>query len=180
MSRIGKKNILLPDKVSVIIKDHTVTVRGPKGELSRIFPDSINVGLATKHLHITQTIISKKSNQLHGLSRTMLYNMVNGVSSGFTKSLEIQGVGYRSQMEGKSLILNLGYSHPVKIDPPEGIIITVENNVNINIMGIDKELVGEVAANIRSIRSPEPYKGKGVRYSNEYVQRKVGKAGKGK
>mgnify|MGYP003460469134 CR=1 FL=1 len=180
MSRIGKKIIIVPDNVTTIINGQEITVKGPKGSISKTIHDFINLEQNANIIYLHPNVTNKKSNQLYGLSRTLVYNMIHGVSQGFTKLLEIQGVGYRSQMDGKNLILNLGYSHVIKLEPPQGITISVENNVNITVSGIEKESVGQVAAKIRSMRSPEPYKGKGVRYKDEYVQRKVGKAGKGK
>nr|YP_010337395.1 ribosomal protein L6 [Pulvinaster venetus]UNJ16980.1 ribosomal protein L6 [Pulvinaster venetus] len=180
MSRIGKKIIIVPDNVTTIINGQEITVKGPKGSISKTIHNFINLEQNANIIYLHTNVTNKKSNQLYGLSRTLVYNMIHGVSQGFTKLLEIQGVGYRSQMDGKNLILNLGYSHVIKVEPPQGITISVENNVNITVSGIEKESVGQVAAKIRSMRSPEPYKGKGVRYKDEYVQRKVGKAGKGK
>nr|YP_009402737.1 50S ribosomal protein L6 [Compsopogon caeruleus]ARX96090.1 50S ribosomal protein L6 [Compsopogon caeruleus] len=180
MSRIGKKNITIPKEVEVTINSQEIIVKGPKGTLTKNIDQTIALDYYNNSIYVSKKIETKKSNQLYGLTRTIVSNMIDGVSKGFEKSLEIQGVGYRSQIDGKNLLLSLGYSHVVKIEPPEGISISVENNTNINIKGIDKEIVGQIAAKIRSIRSPEPYKGKGVRYKGEYVQRKVGKAGKGK
>nr|QUE28844.1 ribosomal protein L6 [Porphyropsis coccinea] len=180
MSRIGKQKIIVPQNVDVNINGSNIKVKGPKGELSRICHEYMEILKENNILIINKKLDTKESNQLHGLTRSLIYNMIHGVSEGFTKELEIQGVGYRSQMEGKNLILSVGYSHPVKIEPPEGIQITVQNNTGITIQGINKEVVGQTASKIRSVRSPEPYKGKGIRYKNEYVLRKVGKAGKGK
>nr|ARO91309.1 50S ribosomal protein L6 [Rhodochaete parvula]ASK39614.1 ribosomal protein L6 [Rhodochaete parvula] len=181
MSRIGKAIIYVPSKVDVQIEGAKVTIKGPKGTLQREFHQDISIVKENDGIVIKKKLNNKQASQLHGLSRSLLYNMVYGVSQGFSKQLEIQGVGYRSQMEGKNLLLNVGYSHPVIIEPPQEIEIKVEkNNIDITVSGIDKELVGQVASKIRSIRKPEPYKGKGIRYKNEYVIRKVGKAGKGK
>jgi large subunit ribosomal protein L6 len=179
MSRIGKRPIPLPDKVSITIAGQTVSVKGPKGELSRSLVPEVSVeqeGSAT--LLVKRRNESRLARQRHGLSRTLVANMVEGVSQGFQKRLEIQGVGYRAQMQGTKLVLSMGYSHPVTIDPPQGIVIAVENNTNVIVSGIDKEIVGNIAASIRAVRPPEPYKGKGIRYSGEFVRRKVGKAGK--
>nr|QUE28478.1 ribosomal protein L6 [Porphyrostromium boryanum] len=180
MSRIGKQIIAVPKNVSVDIQGSLIKVKGPKGELSRVCNSQMKLLHEDGLLKVEKNVDTKKTNQLHGLTRSLIYNMVYGVSEGFFKELEIKGVGYRSQMDGKNLVLNVGYSHPVKIEPPEGIEIKVQNNTEITVKGIDKEMVGQTASKIRSIREPEPYKGKGIRYKNEYVIRKVGKAGKGK
>jgi large subunit ribosomal protein L6 len=181
MSRIGKRPITLPAKVTVTIDGQHVAVKGPKGELSRSLPPEVSVEQIEEAIHIKRRNESRAARQRHGLCRTLIANMVEGVSTGFQRRLEIQGVGYRAQVQGRNLTLNLGYSHPVQIEPPEGIQFAVENNVNVLVSGIDKEVVGNIAARIRSARPPEPYKGKGVRYAGEAVRRKVGKAGgKGK
>lgn len=178
MSRIGNRIIALPDKVSINIEKQKISVKGPKGELSRVLPQSIQVIHEGQTLRIEKTSNSKLAKQLHGLCRTLISNMIKGISEGFEKRLEVQGVGFRSQLDGHSLILNVGYSHPINISPPKGIEIKIENGTNIIVMGIDKEEVGRVASWIRSTRTPEPYKGKGIRYQGEYIKRKVGKAGK--
>lgn len=178
MSRIGKQIITLSDKIDTIINNNLITVKGPKGELSQTISDLITVKLEKNILKVTAKDDSKQAKQLYGLSRTLINNMIIGVSKGFSKSLEIQGVGYRAQTDKKSLILNVGYSHPVIINPPKDISIVVENNINITVSGINKEKVGQIASKIRSIRPPEPYKGKGIRYKNEIVKKKIGKAGK--
>nr|YP_009293988.1 ribosomal protein L6 [Ahnfeltia plicata]AOM65676.1 ribosomal protein L6 [Ahnfeltia plicata]UAT97203.1 ribosomal protein L6 [Ahnfeltia plicata]UAT97408.1 ribosomal protein L6 [Ahnfeltia plicata] len=178
MSRIGKQVILIPDKISTKIENNRVVIKGPKGELSYILSPLINIRQENNILKLARVDNSKNSLALYGLSRTLINNMIMGVSEGFSKKLEIQGVGYRSQMDGKNLILNVGYSHAVQIDPPKGIDITVDNNTNITISGINKEIVGQIAAKIREVRPPEPYKGKGIRYQGEIVRKKVGKAGK--
>lgn len=180
MSRIGKKIILLPANLSTQFDGHTITVKGPKGTLSKTLPAGINLEILNDKISVRTSKQTKMANQLHGLSRTLISNMIEGVSNGFTKKLQIQGVGYRSQIDNQDLILSVGYSHVVKIKPPENIQITVENNTNITVSGIDKEVVGQVASTIRSTRPPEPYKGKGIRYQGEFVRRKAGKAGKGK
>lgn len=180
MSRIGKQIIIIPKNVKVDIQGSAIEVTGPKGQLYRICNSEMDLVCKEDQLSIIKKIDTKKTNQLHGLTRSLISNMIHGVSEGFQKELEIKGVGYRSQMDGRNLILNVGYSHPVTIEPPEGIEIKVQNNTEILIKGIDKEIVGQIASKIRSIREPEPYKGKGIRYKNEYVIRKVGKAGKGK
>nr|YP_009294585.1 ribosomal protein L6 [Asparagopsis taxiformis]AOM66068.1 ribosomal protein L6 [Asparagopsis taxiformis] len=178
MSRIGKKTIVLPDTVNTIINNSVISVQGPKGELSYKLSPLITIKNVNNTLLLQKVNQSKESQIQYGLSRTLVNNMVIGVSQGFNKKLEIQGVGYRAQTDGNNLILNVGYSHPVIINPPEQIFIKVENNTNIIVSGINKELVGQIAAKIRQIRPPEPYKGKGIRYVEEIVKRKVGKAGK--
>jgi large subunit ribosomal protein L6 len=178
MSRIGKRPITIPSKVTVTINGSHVAVKGPKGELARVLPSAVTVEQEGDTILVKRHDESRLSRQLHGLSRTLVANMVDGVSQGFQKRLEIQGVGYRAQVQGRNLVLSLGYSHPVQIEPPEGIQLAVENNTNVIVSGFDKELVGNVAAQIRDKRPPEPYKGKGVRYAGEAVRRKAGKAGK--
>jgi large subunit ribosomal protein L6 len=180
MSRIGKRPISLPAKVTVTIAGQSVTVKGPKGELSRTLPGEVIVTQAGETLQVTRRDESRAARQRHGLCRTLVANMVEGVSSGFQRRLEIQGVGYRAQLQGRNLQLNMGYSHPVQIEPPDGIQFAVEQNTNVIVSGIDKEVVGNTAARIRAVRPPEPYKGKGIRYAGEAVRRKVGKAAKGK
>ncbi|MCL6433105.1 MAG: 50S ribosomal protein L6 [Leptolyngbyaceae cyanobacterium HOT.MB2.61] len=178
MSRIGKRPINIPNKVTVTIDGQSVTVKGPKGELSRVLPGEVVVSQDGETLLVKRRDDSRTARQRHGLCRTLVANMVEGVSQGFQKRLEIQGVGYRAQVQGRNLTLNMGYSHPVQIEPPEGIQFAVENNVNVIVSGIDKEVVGNTAAQIRAVRPPEPYKGKGIRYAGEFVRRKAGKAGK--
>lgn len=178
MSRIGKRPISIPGKVSVTIDGQAVTVKGPKGELSRVLPAEVIVSQEGDTVLVTRRDESRPARQRHGLCRTLVANMVEGVSQGFTKRLEIQGVGYRAAVQGKNLTLNMGYSHPVNIEPPDGIQFAVENNTNVIVSGIDKEIVGNTAATIRAVRPPEPYKGKGIRYAGEVVRRKAGKAGK--
>lgn len=178
MSRIGKRPITVPNKVSVEIDNQHVAVKGPKGELSRVLPTGITVDQDGETLNVLRQNDSRHLRQLHGLSRTLVANMVEGVSQGFQRRLEIQGVGYRARVDGRNLVLNVGYSHEVKIEPPEGIQMAVENNVNVIVSGIDKEIVGNLAARIRAVRPPEVYKGKGIRYAGEVVRRKAGKAGK--
>lgn len=178
MSRIGKRPITVPSKVSVTINGSEVTVKGPKGELSRVLPAAVIVEQEGDTITVKRRDESRVARQLHGLSRTLVANMVQGVSDGFQRRLEIQGVGYRAQVQGRNLTLNVGYSHPVQIVPPEGVQIAVENNTNVIVSGFNKELVGNTAAKIRDIRPPEPYKGKGIRYAGEMVRRKAGKAGK--
>lgn len=178
MSRIGKRPIPIPQKVSVTIDGQTVAVKGPKGELSRVLPEHVEVSQEDGILSVRRRSESRTARQLHGLCRTLVSNMVEGVSQGFQKRLEIQGVGYRAQVQGRNLTLNVGYSNPVQIQPPQGIDVAVENNTNVIISGIDKEIVGNIAAQIRGVRPPEPYKGKGIRYAGEQVRRKAGKSGK--
>nr|YP_009346807.1 50S ribosomal protein L6 [Gracilaria firma]YP_009498007.1 ribosomal protein L6 [Gracilaria changii]APR74342.1 50S ribosomal protein L6 [Gracilaria firma]ART65270.1 ribosomal protein L6 [Gracilaria changii] len=180
MSRIGKKTINLPQNTDIKIIENSLYVSGPKGQLSYQLPEVIKVKYDEENqtLQIYKAYENKEAQKMHGLSRTLINNMLIGVSKGFEKKLEIRGVGYRSQLQGKSLILNVGYSHAVTIKPPEDIILEVENNTNITVKGIQKEIVGEIAAQIRRIRPPEPYKGKGIRYLNETINIKVGKAGK--
>lgn len=178
MSRIGKRPIAVPDKVTVNIDGQHIKVKGPKGELERVLPSLVSVEQDGSTLSVKRQDDSRISRQRHGLSRTLVANMIDGVSKGFEKRLSIQGVGYRAQVKGKQLILNVGYSKPVEIDPPEGIQLAVENNTQVIVTGINKEIVGNVAARIRAVRPPEPYKGKGIRYLGEVVRRKAGKAGK--
>ncbi|MBF2045817.1 50S ribosomal protein L6 [Leptolyngbya sp. 7M] len=178
MSRIGKRPIPVPKNVTVTIANQHVAVKGPKGELARTLPDEVEVVQEGETILVNRRNDSRVARQRHGLSRTLVANMVEGVSQGFQKRLEIQGVGYRAQVQGRNLVLSLGYSHPVQIEPPDGIQFAVENNTNVVVSGINKEIVGNVAAQIRAARPPEPYKGKGVRYAGEMVRRKAGKAGK--
>ncbi len=179
MSRIGKRPITVPGKVQVTIDGTNIAVKGPKGELSRQLPTNVNVSQEGETLLVNRRDDSRQSRQMHGLCRTLVANMVEGVSQGFQRRLEIQGVGYRAQVQGGNLILNIGYSHQVQIAPPEGIQFAVENNTNVIVSGHDKEIVGNTAAKIRDVRPPEPYKGKGIRYAGEAVRRKAGKTGKG-
>lgn len=178
MARIGKIPVVIPDKITVNLKENTITIKGPKGELSRSLPNCITVTQEENAIKVSPANTAIKSQQIHGLYRRLIANMVLGVTKGFEKKLSLQGVGYRCQVQGKTLILSVGFSHQVEIPSPDGILIAVEANTNVTISGIDKELVGQVAANIRAIRPPEPYKGKGIRYVGEYVRQKVGKAGK--
>jgi large subunit ribosomal protein L6 len=179
MSRIGKRPITVPAKVQVTIDGTKVAVKGPKGELSRNLPANVIVTQEGDTLQVTRRDETRTSRQLHGLSRTLVANMVEGVSQGFQRRLEIQGVGYRAAVQGRNLVLNMGYSHQVQIEPPDGIQFAVENNTNVIVSGYDKEIVGNTAAKIRAVRPPEPYKGKGIRYAGEVVRRKAGKTGKG-
>ena len=178
MSRIGKAPIEIPAGVDVTITGQHVTVKGPKGTLSRVIPGEIIVRKEDSTLLVERPNDERQNRSLHGLSRTLVSNMVIGVTDGFTKELEIVGVGYRAEAQGANLRLALGFSHPVNIPAPDGITFEIPVQTRIIIKGIDKELVGQVAANIRSIRKPEPYKGKGVRYAGERILRKAGKTGK--
>lgn len=178
MSRIGKRPIPIPAKVSITIDGQDIQVKGPKGELSRSLPTGVMVVQDGETVLVNRRDDSRLARERHGLCRTLVANMVEGVSNGYQKRLEIQGIGYRAQVQGRNLNLSLGYSHPVIFEPPTGIDFAVEGNTNVIITGIDKELVGNIAASIRASRPPEPYKGKGVRYAGEQVRRKAGKAGK--
>jgi large subunit ribosomal protein L6 len=178
MSRIGRLPITVPSGVDVTIDGRNVTVTGPKGTLSRALHPDITVSREDGTIVVTRPTEQKTHKQLHGLTRTLVNNMVVGVTDGYRKGLEITGVGYRAALSGKKLQLNLGYSHQIEIDPPEGITFEVENPTRLAVVGIDKELVGQIAAKVRATRKPEPYKGKGVRYAGEYIRRKAGKAGK--
>jgi large subunit ribosomal protein L6 len=178
MSRIGKLLINVPDKVNVILSPDKIIVKGPKGELSKNLPTSIKIIQNDKTIKVIPNEEVSIGQELYGTYRSLIDNMIKGVTEGFQKKLELQGVGYRSQVDGKTLILNVGYSHQVKILSPDGIKLSVEGNTNVTVSGLDKELVGQIAANIRLVRPPEPYKGKGIRYQGEYVRKKVGKAGK--
>ncbi|MEX0750843.1 MAG: 50S ribosomal protein L6 [Dehalococcoidia bacterium] len=178
MSRIGKLPVPIAKGVQVEIDGQAVKVKGPKGELHRDFPAGISLRLDDSQVNVERADDEKRTRALHGLSRSLLANMVIGVSDGFTKTLELQGVGYRVTQSGDKVTLAVGFSHPVEVAPPEGIQLEVEGNNRVHVRGIDKELVGQVAANIRKVRKPEPYKGKGIRYLGERVRRKAGKAGK--
>ena len=178
MSRIGRLPITVPSGVDVTIDGRNVTVTGPKGSLSRALHPDMTVSREEGTIVVTRPTEQKTHKQLHGLTRTLVNNMVVGVTDGYRKGLEITGVGYRAALNGRKLTLNLGYSHPIEIDPPEGITFEVENPTRLAVVGIDKELVGQIAAKVRATRKPEPYKGKGVRYAGEYIRRKAGKAGK--
>ena len=177
MSRIGRLPIPVPSGVDVTIEGRNVTVTGPRGSLSRALHPDMTVSREEATLVVTRPTEQKTHKQLHGLTRTLVNNMVVGVTDGYRKGLEITGVGYRAALNGRKLTLNLGYSHPIEIDPPEGIAFEVENPTRLAVVGIDKELVGQIAAKVRATRKPEPYKGKGVRYTGEYIRRKAGKIG---
>ncbi|MGH2533676.1 MAG: 50S ribosomal protein L6 [Thermomicrobiales bacterium] len=181
MSRIGRQPITVPAGVNVDIDDRNlVVVNGPKGELSAKFAESLTLERVDGTITVTRPNDLRQNRSLHGLTRSLLNNMIVGVTDGFRKGLEIQGVGYRAAMDGTTLVLNVGFSHPVRITPPEGVSFTLEGNNRISVTGFDKQQVGEEAARIRRVRPPEPYKGKGIRYEGEYVRRKAGKAGKAK
>jgi large subunit ribosomal protein L6 len=180
MSRIGQKPIIIPDKVKIIVEGSTVKIEGPKGKAAHVMPDSISARMDNKHLLVTNNGESRQSRALHGLTRALLANHVQGSNEGFHKKLEIQGVGFKSEVRGKNLVLNLGFSHPVIFPIPADIKITVTDAVNILVEGSDKQKVGAAAAEIRAFYPPEPYKGKGVRYSDEHVRRKEGKTAQSK
>ncbi|MCR5800862.1 MAG: 50S ribosomal protein L6 [Lachnospiraceae bacterium] len=179
MSRIGRMPIAVPAGVTVsIAENNKVTVKGPKGTLERVFPSEMEIKLEGTEITVTRPNDLKKMKSLHGLTRTLLHNMVVGVTEGYEKKLEVNGVGYRAAKQGKKLTLNLGYSHPVEMEDPEGIETSVDGQNLIIVKGIDKEKVGQFAAEIRDKRRPEPYKGKGIKYVDETIRRKVGKTGK--
>jgi large subunit ribosomal protein L6 len=175
MSRIGKQPISVPDGVEITIQPELVKVKGPKGELAERVSREIGVAQENGEVVVTRSTDRGEHRALHGLTRSLIANMVEGVTNGFEKRLEIQGVGYRAQLQGNKLVLALGYSHPVEVNAPDGIDFEVPQPTRITVRGISKQVVGEVAANIRKQRPPEPYKGKGIRYEGEYVARKVGK-----
>ena len=178
MSRVGKKIIDIPSDVTVTFDGQTATVKGPKGELSYTFNQNISLEQREGEVVFTRPDDSKENKTIHGTTRAVFNNMVVGVTEGFQKELELIGVGYRAQLQGKKLVLNVGYSHPVEFTPEEGIEIEVPSNTKVIVKGYDKQKVGELAANIRGVRPPEPYKGKGIRYVDEFVRRKEGKTGK--
>lgn len=178
MSRIGRLPVVVPAGVEVTITENNeVTVKGPKGTLEKALPREMDIKLEDGHVVVTRPSDLKKMKSLHGLTRTLIQNMVTGVSEGYEKVLEVNGVGYRAAKQGKKLVLSLGYSHPVEMEDPEGLETTVDGN-KITVAGIDKEKVGQYAAEIRDKRRPEPYKGKGIKYADEVIRRKVGKTGK--
>ena len=179
MSRIGKQPVTVPAGVDVKIDGHVVTVKGAKGELTREFNPMITITQEGNEVIVTRPDDSREARSLHGLTRTLIHNMVVGVSEGYSKKLELVGVGYRAALKGKNLEMQLGYSHPVVVEPPEGIEFEVPTQTEILVKGISKERVGQVAADVRKWRAPEPYKGKGIRYSGERIRRKLGKAAKG-
>ena len=177
MSRIGKLPVAIPPGVTIDIAESAVTVKGPKGTLSQQYSPEVSVKVEGDTVVLTRIDDSKRAKSMHGLYRNLVNNMVRGVSEGFTKTLLINGVGYRAEVQGQAIVLNLGYSNPVEYPIPEDLSITCDGPTKITVSGIDKQRVGQTSAEIRSIRPPEPYKGKGVRYEDEYVRRKVGKAG---
>ncbi|HEY5982443.1 MAG TPA: 50S ribosomal protein L6 [Anaerolineales bacterium] len=180
MSRIGRLPVQIPSGVKVDLNGSTVTIKGPKGEMHRNFSNLVGIALESDQLVITRKSDLPAERALHGTTRALLSNMVRGVSQGFEVVLEVEGVGYRAEMEGQNLALFVGYSHPVKIEPPSGISFQTDAKTRqIKVMGFDKELVGQIAANIRKVRPPEPYHGKGLHYLGEHIRRKAGKAGKG-
>jgi large subunit ribosomal protein L6 len=178
MSRIGKAPIPIPEKVTVELSGLSVTVKGPKCELKRTLPDGVSVSQDGNILQVSPISSARLCRERHGLSRTLLANMIVGVSQGYSRKLEIVGVGYRAQVQGTKLVVSAGYSHPVEMVPPDGVTFAVENNTTVIVSGADKELVGNEAAKVRAIRPPEPYKGKGIKYEGERILRKVGKTGK--
>jgi large subunit ribosomal protein L6 len=179
VSRIGKQPVSIPKGVQVNIAGATVSIKGPRGELKRTFSPQITIEMKDGQIVVTRPSDAQAIRALHGTTRALLHNMVMGVSEGFSKSLQIEGVGYRAELKGKQLVMSLGYSHPVQVDPPAGIAFAVDDKTKIiTVSGIDKELVGQVTSDLRNWRPPEPYKGKGLRYVGEHVRRKAGKAGK--
>lgn len=180
MSRIGRLPVDVPAGVQVNVQGSNVHIKGPKGELQRTFSSLIGIALEKNQVVITRNSDTPEERALHGTTRAVIANMVHGVSTGFIVVLEVEGVGYRSEMEGKTLVLHVGYSHPVKVEPPTGISFEVDQKTRqIKVLGYDRELVGQTAAEIRRVRTPEPYHGKGIRYAGEKIRRKAGKAGKG-
>lgn len=178
MSRVGKKPIEIPAGVTVTLDNNNATVKGPKGELSRTFHADIEIKVEDNVINISRPSDAKEHRALHGTTRAVLANMVEGVSKGFERTLELVGVGYRASKQGNKLVLSVGYSHPVEIEPEAGLEVEVPANTKVIVRGTDKERVGALAANIRDVRPPEPYKGKGIRYEGEFVRRKEGKTGK--
>ena len=177
MSKVGKLPVAIPAGVTVTVSNGTVTVKGPKGELKQDFGNKVKVEVKDGAVELQQADSSKQANAFHGLYRNLIHNMVTGVTTGFTKKLVITGVGYRAEVQGKTLMMNLGYSNDFFVTIPEGLTVAADANGNLEISGIDKQLVGEFSAQIRKLRMPEPYKGKGIRYDDEVIRRKVGKTG---
>lgn len=177
MSRVGKRPVPIPQGVTVDVAHGSVSVKGPKGQLSEAMPSGIEVSVADGEVRVQRSDDRKQSRALHGLARALVANMIKGVTEQFSKELEIQGVGYRAEMQGKKLILSVGFSHPVEMQVPESLSVSVDRNVVVKIEGPSCQQVGQFAADVRSVRPPEPYKGKGIRYLDEHVRRKVGKAG---
>lgn len=176
MSRIGKMPITIPDGVEVTLNGNVITVKGPKGTLTRELNPHVTVKIEDKKINVE--VADEQYGNIHGLTRTLIHNMVEGVEKEFTRTLQINGVGYRAQKQGNKLVMNLGFSHPVEMEDPEGITVEVPNQTELVVKGIDKQLVGNYAAKIRDWRKPEPYKGKGIKYAGEYIRRKEGKTGK--
>ncbi|SJZ98729.1 50S ribosomal protein L6 [Selenihalanaerobacter shriftii] len=177
MSRVGHLPVEIPEKIEVTVEDNVVTIKGPKGELSQEINEHLDISLEDNTITINRSTNSRDDKCVHGLSRSLVINMIEGVINGFEKKLELNGVGYRVQKQGSNLELKVGYSHPVVIEPAEGIELNVEGNDKIIVSGIDKQKVGETAANIRAVRPPEPYNGKGIKYIDEHISRKEGKTG---
>lgn len=178
MSRVGRSPIAVPQGVTIGIENEVISVKGPKGELSQAIPEGISVEQSDGVLSVVRASDSREHRSLHGLTRALVANMVTGVTAGFQKNLEINGVGYRAMLQGSKLVLTVGFSHPVEVAPPTGISFVVEGTNKVGVVGIDKQLVGQVAAEVRGVRKPEPYKGKGIKYANEVIRRKAGKGGK--
>ncbi|MEW8955385.1 50S ribosomal protein L6 [Clostridium sp.] len=179
MSRVGRLPVAIPNGVTVTVTpENVVTVKGPKGELTKAMSTEINIAIENNEVVVTRPSDHKTHRSLHGLTRALINNMVKGVTEGYQKTLDLVGVGYRAQLQGKKLVMNLGFSHPVEIEPEEGVTFEVPATTQVLVKGIDKEKVGDAAADIRSWRKPEPYKGKGIKYSNEVIRRKEGKTGK--
>lgn len=180
MSRIGKNKISIPAGVQVKVEPNLIQVKGPKGELMHPIPPQLTVSVQDSHVAVSRTSDENSVRALHGTLRNQIQNMVQGVTQGYSRTLEISGVGYRAQLQGRTLVLTLGFSHPVHFELPPGIEATVDKQTVVTVKGVDRYLVGQVAANIRNLRPPEPYKGKGIKYSDERIRRKEGKAGKAK
>jgi len=178
MSRVGKKPISIPEKAKISYKDRVFTAQGEKGSLSRVIHPAVDLNIEDNAINVTIENQDRKTRALQGLTRSLVANMVTGVNNGFERVLEINGIGYRAEVNGKQIVLNLGYSHPINFDIPEGISAIVEKNTILKLSGIDNEKLGHAAAAIRRLRPPEPYKGKGVKYAEEHIQRKAGKTGK--
>lgn len=175
MSRVGKKPVVIPDGVKITQEGNFLKIKGPKGELERQIHPNIGIEIVENQVNITRPDDTKQNKSLHGLSRALVQNMVTGVTDTYKKTLDIVGVGYKAELKGKNLLLNIGYSHPIYLIPPEGITLETPTQIQIIVSGIDKQLVGLIAAKIRSFRKPEPYKGKGIKYSDEHIVRKAGK-----
>lgn len=178
MSRIGRLPVTIPTGVDIKLEGSHVEVKGPKGKLAHTFPASVSISVDSGTINIDRDNDLPRARAMHGMTRALINNMVTGVSTGFSKALQIEGVGYRAEIDGKNLILYVGYSQPKPIIPPEGVSFEVENRVKVTVKGHDKQLVGQIAADIRKVRPPEPYKGKGIRYADEIMRRKAGKSGK--